>query len=227
MLEAESGLPSSTFPILLNITLRFILLQHLTSRFTSTFLLHSFIPATMLTHLSLTLGLAATAAVRAREITFPPVAAVHHPAQQHSLGEHDVGRPIDISGMEYGGLMTYANLPYVHCLAAEGEEVEAYDVAVVGAPFDTVSPLSLPRETVLSDAEIVDVGRDCATWRAVWTHGHPSGLATDPLRFRVERVYRFVKRWSALIDCPGDSRGAQARTTSKTGRRSWTAATRR
>ena len=41
------------------------------------------------------------------------------------------------------GLMTYANIPYVHCLADEagGEEYkgERYDIAVLGAPFDTVS----------------------------------------------------------------------------------------
>ena len=26
----------------------------------------------------------------------------------------------------------YANLPYVHCLAADGEEVEPYDIAILG-----------------------------------------------------------------------------------------------
>jgi len=78
----------------------------------------------------------ATAGV-AREITFPPVAAIQQPFG--ASGEHDVDGPIDVSGAIFGGLMTYANLPYVHCLAAEGEEVEKYDVAVLGAPFDTVS----------------------------------------------------------------------------------------
>lgn len=36
------------------------------------------------------------------------------------------------------GLSTYANLPYVHCLSME-REVERYDIAILGAPFDTVS----------------------------------------------------------------------------------------
>ena len=44
---------------------------------------------------------------------------------------------MDLSQSLYAGLMTYANLPYVHCLAAEGHEIEKYDIAIVGAPFDT------------------------------------------------------------------------------------------
>lgn len=47
---------------------------------------------------------------------------------------------IDISGSKFRGLSTYANLPYVHCLSAENDgEVEEYDIAILGAPFDTVS----------------------------------------------------------------------------------------
>lgn len=92
----------------------------------------------MLTLLAFSL---AAVRVTARDITFPPISPL---AQQLPLSngddeDHRVDRPIDISGMQYGGLMTYANLPYVHCLAAEGEEVEHYDIAVMGAPFDTVS----------------------------------------------------------------------------------------
>lgn len=47
---------------------------------------------------------------------------------------------IDVSGRKYYGMSTYANLPYVHCLSAEKVgEVEEYDIAILGAPFDTVS----------------------------------------------------------------------------------------
>ena len=46
---------------------------------------------------------------------------------------------IDIStSSAFAGLMTYANLPYAHCLAAKGAEVGKYDIAILGAPFDTV-----------------------------------------------------------------------------------------
>lgn len=44
----------------------------------------------------------------------------------------------DITQAKFEGLATYANLPYVHCLAPEGEEVEKFDIAILGAPFDTV-----------------------------------------------------------------------------------------
>lgn len=72
----------------------------------------------------------------------------------------------DISQTKFAGLTTFANLPYVHCLAADDEEeeeegeeddddgkknkkekrekkksvgVEKFDIAILGAPFDTVS----------------------------------------------------------------------------------------
>lgn len=70
------------------------------------------------------------ALVSAREIVFPPVAAVQYPLA--------AGFPAadDISHALYSGLTTFANLPYVHCLQ-DGGEVEKYDVAIVGAPYDT------------------------------------------------------------------------------------------
>ncbi|ORY16950.1 arginase family-domain-containing protein [Clohesyomyces aquaticus] len=67
----------------------------------------------------------------AREITFPPTAGY---GQQPIFAQDG----IDItSGSAFAGLTTYANLPYVHCLAGEGEELEKYDIAIIGAPFDT------------------------------------------------------------------------------------------
>lgn len=67
----------------------------------------------------------------------------------------------DISQTKFAGLTTFANLPYVHCLAADEDEeeeeddgkknkkekrkkkksvgVEKFDIAILGAPFDTVS----------------------------------------------------------------------------------------
>ncbi|KAM3419385.1 hypothetical protein BST61_g5314 [Cercospora zeina] len=66
----------------------------------------------------------------ARDITFPPV--------QHPLGvETDApGLSEDISLAKFAGLTTFANLPYVHCLSSD-EEVDPYDIAILGAPFDT------------------------------------------------------------------------------------------
>lgn len=70
--------------------------------------------------------------VDARKIRFPPVAGF---ANQQTLFQDAV----DVTtGPAFAGLTTYANLPYVHCLAPEGEEVEKFDIAILGAPFDTV-----------------------------------------------------------------------------------------
>ncbi|PLB43360.1 arginase family protein [Aspergillus steynii IBT 23096] len=70
----------------------------------------------------------------AREIVFPPVAAVH-PAGQFPLGHHD---PVDItSGSQFSGLTTFAHLPYVNCFVDEEANTQRYDIAFLGAPFDT------------------------------------------------------------------------------------------
>lgn len=71
----------------------------------------------------------------AREIVFPPVSG--YSTEQTILGGYN--QP-DITQGKFAGLTTYANLPYVHCLAPKSEEVEPFDIAILGAPFDTVSP---------------------------------------------------------------------------------------
>ncbi|PVH95221.1 Arginase/deacetylase [Periconia macrospinosa] len=71
--------------------------------------------------------------VSAREINFPPLSGFS--PGQVLFGEGD---NVDVStGSAFTGLTTYANLPYVHCLGGENENVEAYDIGILGAPFDT------------------------------------------------------------------------------------------
>ncbi|KAH9882125.1 hypothetical protein J1614_001297, partial [Plenodomus biglobosus] len=72
------------------------------------------------------------AAINAREITFPPVSGY---SSQHIIPQ-GYSEP-DISHAKFAGLTTYANLPYVHCLAPEAHDVESFDIAILGAPFDT------------------------------------------------------------------------------------------
>ncbi len=69
-----------------------------------------------------------------REIVFPPVSGFT--TDQTILGRYN---ELDITHAKFAGLTTYASLPYVHCLAPKSEEVEAFDIAILGAPFDTVS----------------------------------------------------------------------------------------
>ncbi|KAI9037784.1 agmatinase [Aspergillus affinis] len=70
----------------------------------------------------------------AREVVFPPVAAVHSSGQL-PLGHHDT---IDItSKSQFSGLTTFAHLPYVNCFLDEESSKQPYDIAIMGAPFDT------------------------------------------------------------------------------------------
>lgn len=82
--------------------------------------------------LALTAGLS-----NAREITFPPVAGMQMPLTDNGYDTDANNRDSDITQVMFAGLTTYANLPYVHCLAGDEENVEPYDIAILGAPFDT------------------------------------------------------------------------------------------
>jgi agmatinase len=54
---------------------------------------------------------------------------------QSPIGEQKQSDALQ-DGMKYAGLTTFANLPWVHCLS-EDKEVERFDIAFLGAPFDT------------------------------------------------------------------------------------------
>lgn len=52
---------------------------------------------------------------------------------------------IDITtGTQFSGLSTYGNLPYVNCFVDAEAGKSPFDIAVLGAPFDTVSNLLSP-----------------------------------------------------------------------------------
>lgn len=86
--------------------------------------------------LPLFLLLVAVARVHAREIVFAPT----YGQEQAILSRYN---DPDISHAKFAGLDTFANLPYVHCLAEKSGDVEKFDIAILGAPFDTVSSDSL------------------------------------------------------------------------------------
>jgi len=71
----------------------------------------------------------------ARDITFPPVAGYQAPLANGAVPAYG---HIDVSSANFAGLTTFANLPYSHCLAKDAAEAGVYDVAILGAPFDTV-----------------------------------------------------------------------------------------
>ena len=76
--------------------------------------------------------------VSGRDVIFPPIAAIQAPAPfqatLHGTSQRDHDVLADFS--KYAGLTTFANLPWVHCLSKE-DSIEAYDIAFLGAPFDT------------------------------------------------------------------------------------------
>jgi len=43
-----------------------------------------------------------------------------------------------VTGSQFHGLKTFANLPYLNCFLDDEAKNEKYDIAIVGAPFDTV-----------------------------------------------------------------------------------------
>jgi len=65
-------------------------------------------------------------------------AAAHEIPHLHQefIGNDFVDVTID---SEFFGLTTFANLPYVNCLKANETDGGRYDIAILGAPFDTVS----------------------------------------------------------------------------------------
>ncbi len=76
----------------------------------------------------------------ARDLIFPPISGLHPHQVPIESTRLDDGIDI-ITCSDFAGLTTFANLPYANCFV--DEVMEAYDVAILGAPFDTVSLLAL------------------------------------------------------------------------------------
>ena len=67
---------------------------------------------------------------------------------QHPFTADD-GEDVDIvTGSQFHGLKTFANLPYMNCLSDAEAEGKKYDIAILGAPFDTVSALLPVRDLI-------------------------------------------------------------------------------
>lgn len=80
----------------------------------------------------------------AADIVFSSAAVVHGATAQMPLGLDDT---IDIvSDSQFSGLMTFANVPYVNCFVDSEATKQPYDIAFMGAPFDTVCSSSVIHE---------------------------------------------------------------------------------
>jgi hypothetical protein len=81
---------------------------------------------------------------QARDITFPPQIPIHAASNYVSSFENPILDPA-VHHSRFTGLTTFANLPYVYCLNdAENDQIEKFDIAFMGAGFDTVSFLLPP-----------------------------------------------------------------------------------
>ncbi|KAL4817181.1 hypothetical protein BDW67DRAFT_184248 [Aspergillus spinulosporus] len=116
----------------------------------------------------------------AREITFPPIAAIQ--SDQFILGQHE--KNIDIvSGSQFSGLTTFAHIPYVNCFIDSEAESTPYDIAILGAPFDTG-----------------------VTARPGARYG-PGGIRLGSRRIQGWNIYtgqNVFESWAKLVDC-GDA----------------------
>ncbi|KAJ0120951.1 hypothetical protein J7T55_015690 [Diaporthe amygdali] len=89
---------------------------------------------------SLLLCLASLGATR--DIIFPPVSGIDRTPGQAPLllQSEDNDDDVDLTTDAVGGLTSFGHLPYVPCFAAKtDEDTGSYDIAVLGAPFDTAT----------------------------------------------------------------------------------------
>lgn len=80
--------------------------------------------------------------LHAREIVFPPVAGIadRMPGQTPLRLDTETDDDVDLSTDAMGGLTSFGHLPYVPCFSTKtDQEIDKYDIAVLGAPFDTAT----------------------------------------------------------------------------------------
>ncbi|KMP00005.1 agmatinase [Coccidioides immitis H538.4] len=120
----------------------------------------------------------------ARNIVFPPI---HEVTGQASLSNDGVADDIDIvTGSQFSGLSTFAHVPYVNCFIDGEAEKEKYDIAILGAPFDTA-----------------------VTARPGARYG-PGGIRRGSTRMRAGSAWSVysgvnnLRSWAKIVDC-GDA----------------------
>lgn len=111
----------------------------------------SFLCFTSILLLSLSLN------VLGREIVFPPLSAIGPNGKSPSPYRQGIEEDLLFEDREFAGLSTFANLPYVHCTSAS-KNVESYDIAFLGAPFDTVRSERMAGSLLKADGM---QGNDC------------------------------------------------------------------
>ncbi|KAE8146919.1 hypothetical protein BDV25DRAFT_169515 [Aspergillus avenaceus] len=113
----------------------------------------------------------------ARDIVFPPVAGIQA-SGQIPLGTND---PVEIvTNSQFSGLTTFAHIPYANCFADDEAKPLTYDIAILGAPFDTG-----------------------VTARPGARYG-PGGIRLGSRRLKGWNIYtgeNVFESWAKLVDC--------------------------
>lgn len=86
------------------------------------------------------IGLIASLVVECCAWQLPPAPGLRreHYDQQRLIVDEEGDVDI-LTGSQFHGLRSFANLPYVNCFSDEEMAEKALDIAIMGAPFDTVS----------------------------------------------------------------------------------------
>lgn len=76
-----------------------------------------------------------------RDIVFPPVFGIDRLPGQKPIGpQSESDDDVDLTTDPTGGLTSFGHLPYVPCFDSTADgDVASYDIAVLGAPFDTAT----------------------------------------------------------------------------------------
>lgn len=126
----------------------------------------------------------ANLAASARAWQLPQAGLQHALGQPHpfsSVPTHDDDIDI-VTGSQFLGLKTFAQLPYVNALADDEASGNEYDIAILGAPFDTSTS-----------------GRPGARYG-------PGGIRTGSQRMFLEEISIYtgqgtLNRWAKIVDC--------------------------
>ncbi len=70
-------------------------------------------------------------------LEFPRIAFAPQDHTQHRFTLEDKDDIDIVTGSQFNGLRTFANLPYVNCFSDAEAKGKKYDIAIMGAPFDT------------------------------------------------------------------------------------------
>lgn len=108
---------------------------------------------------------------------FPRLQVAFNPQDtaQHRLTLQNDDKIDIVTGSQFHGLKTFANLPYINCFSDAEAKGKGYDIAILGAPFDTVSPF----RRLCSAPLIRRVVRHGAAGSEIRTHGDPDRESED------------------------------------------------